>query len=85
MRSVLKDTPQFYPPIGEWYLLRQVILLRSIIAFGSLMANKISLNPKDLITLLIYQKYHSVRKCRISLEKVIILRYNNCRGENYGG
>ena len=36
MPSVPKDTRQFYSPFGEWYLLLQVILLRSGIAFGSL-------------------------------------------------
>ena len=61
MPSALKDTRQFYSPVGEWYLLPQVILLRSGIAFGSLRANKISLKPKVLITLLIYQKYHCKR------------------------
>ena len=72
MPSTLKDTRQFYSPVGEWYLQLQVILLRSGIASSSLRANKIPLNPKDLITLLIYQKYHSVRKYRISLEKAMI-------------
>ena len=62
----------------------QVILLRSGIACGSLSANKIPLKPKVLITLLIYQKYHSVRKYRISHEKVIILQYNYRRGDING-
>ena len=69
MPSVLKDTRQFYSPFGEWYLLSQVILLRSGIAFGSLLANKIPLKPKVLITLLIYQKYHSVRSAEYHLKK----------------
>jgi len=47
----------------------QVILLRSGIAFGSLLANKIPLKPKVLITLLIYQKYHSVQSTEYHLEK----------------
>ena len=33
---------------------------------------------------MIYQKYHSVRKYRISHEKVIILQYNYRRGDING-
>jgi len=50
-------------------LLLQVLLLRSDIAFGSLLANKIPLKPKVLIKLWIYQKYHSVRSTEYNLIK----------------
>ena len=68
MPSVLKNTRQFYSPYGEFYYF-VVILLRSGIVFDSLWANKIPLKPKVLITLLIYQKYHSVRSTEYNLKK----------------
>ena len=53
---------------------RRVVLLRSdirlspsVIRFASLGANKISLKPKVLISLLIYQKYHCETCLTISL------------------
>ena len=35
MASGPKDTRQFYSPFGEWYLLSQVILLRSATSIGA--------------------------------------------------
>ena len=62
MRSVLKDTPQFYSPDGEWYCFAVLFAYdKWYCASHSLKANKISLKPKALITLLIYQKYHYIK------------------------
>ena len=84
MPSAPKDTRQFYSPLGELYCFAVIFALQVVLCFAQFMANKISLKPGVLITLLIYQKYHSVRKYRISLEKVTILQYSNHRGDNSG-
>ena len=69
MRSVIKDTPQFYSPFGELYCFAVVFALQEVLCFAQFMADKISLKPKVLITLLICQKYHSVRSTEYNLIK----------------
>ena len=54
---------------------------RVVLPSAALRANKISLKPKDLITLLIYQKYHSVQSTEyhlLELVKIFSLCLNFC-------
>ena len=69
MPSDLKDTRQFYSPCDEWYLLLTSDIASQWYCLRQFMANKIPLKPKVLITLLIYQKYHSARSAEYHLKK----------------
>ena len=52
MPSVRKDTRQFYSPYGELYCFAVLLCFAQCYSLREFVANKITLNPKDSITLL---------------------------------
>ena len=45
MRSVRKDTPQFYSPFGEFYCFAVVLCFAQFYSLREFQANKITLKP----------------------------------------
>ena len=59
--------------------------LHSVIRFASFVANKITLNPKDSITLLSEDNNITLPQGRITLDIIFCFLYNLYRGGIYGG
>ena len=76
---------QFYSPYGELYCFAVLLCFAQCYSLREFVANKITLNPNDSITLLSGDNNITLPQGRITLEKLFRFLYNSYRGGIYGG
>ena len=76
---------QFYSPYGELYCFAVLLCFAQCYSLREFVANKITLNPQDSITLLSKDNNITLPQGRITLEKLFRFLYNLYIGVIYGG